>query len=286
MAGYCANCGGSLGDNDRVCGNCGTPVGGKAPMNAGAPMGGNGPAPAGRAPMGGNGPAPAGRAPMGMNGQMPGGRAPMGMNGQMPGGMPRAPKAPKAPGAGFDFQKNKNKIIGIAAVAIVAIIVIIVASKLLGGGGYEGAVKKAIKSIEASDIDGMMDVSSHLLIDYCDEINTDLDDVYEEMMEDIMLGMERDCGKIESVDFEVVEANEVPDRTFKKTIDSLEDEYDLDVDDVKEIVEVEVKIICEGKKKTKRYDDLYFICVKEEGGWKTIYGASRDNIESALRMYR
>lgn len=225
MAAFCGNCGNTLGENDRVCGKCGTPVVGKTPA-----------------------PRPAG-APQGSGNKM-----------------------------------NMNKIIALSAIGVVALVIIIAAVVLVSkSAGYKGKINKALACMKNEDVDGMMKLTSHLLIDAADEYDVDLEDEYEELIDDMLDDISDDVGDIKSLSFEVRDAKELSERKLEDLKETLEDDYDVDSDDIKAVVEVSGKIKAKGKNKEKSYGDQHFICIKENGGWKLIYSGGYSDVVSAFR---
>lgn len=262
MAGFCANCGGRINDGDRVCGNCGTPVGGMVPSMGGAPVQAG--------PMQGG---PAMRGPQG-------GPA---MRGPVQGGPKKA--------SSIDFKKffckeNKNKLIGIGAVSLVALIaIIVVVAIVVSNSGYKKALKKAVKGIENIDTEQMYDVTSHLLTDYCDDRDKDLENYYDDFANSLIDQMDSNCGNIKSLSFEITEEDEMTDRQFDKAMEYFEDKWDINTEDIKKVVDVEIKIICKGSKKTKEYKGYHFFAIKESGGWKLIYNKHNNDLKNAISDY-
>ncbi|MBQ0028292.1 MAG: hypothetical protein KBS96_06790 [Lachnospiraceae bacterium] len=216
---------------------------------------------------------------MGMNGPM-GGNMGMNMNGPMGGNMgmnnPMGGKKIKLPKPAGQGNNDASKYVKLGIIAVVAIIVIVIFANILSSfTGYKATLNKMVKAIANDDIDTLEKIASSVseeqIADYYGK-NKDPYDVYESRVDDTLDTFEDRVGEVKKITYKIVDTKELSDRRLEDIKDEWVDNYNLDTDDIKKIVEVEIKLSVKGKKKSASYnvDRLYMI--KESGKWKVLYG--------------
>lgn len=216
MAGFCGNCGNQLGETDKVCGNCGTPVQGKAPV---------------------------------------------------------------VTDVAVDTQKSEKKISGskrikLVALAIVALVAIVIISNFISNNtGYNGTIKKMVKAFEKYDMTRLQELTSEI----SDEIygmlyEDELEDYYENRVSEALDNIEERVGTIKTISYEITDTTKLSERRLDELKDNLVDTYEMYVDDIKEIVQVDLKLTVKGSKKSSSYNVDTLLLIKESGGWKLLYG--------------
>lgn len=216
MTGFCGNCGNQLGETDKVCGNCGTPVQGKAPI---------------------------------------------------------------VTDVAVDNQKSEKKIGGnkrikLVAVAIVAIVAIVIISNLISNNtGYNGTIKKMVKAFEKYDMTTLQGLTSEISDEkYGMWYGDELENYYEDRVSDALDNIEERVGTIKSISYEITDTTEFSERRLDKLKDELVDTYEMYVDDIKEIIQVDLKLTVKGSKKSSSYNVDKLWLIKESSGWKLLYG--------------
>lgn len=149
--------------------------------------------------------------------------------------------APVSTGAAAPAASDKNKKVGIIAVAVVAVIVILLLVKLfsgMGGGAskvatkfvdsmFDGNGKAIINLLPNAVVDELVDQSGY---DSKKEYIEDVDDTLKSLIK--MLDKEYDKWKVTS---KVTDEDDVSNKTLRSLKERYEDDYDLKVTEAKEI---------------------------------------------------
>lgn len=167
-----------------------------------------------------------------------------------------------------------NKGIIYVAVSIVAIVAIVIVSNVISSNtGYNGIIKKMVKAFADYDMATLQGLASGVSDEmYGMWYGDELDDYYEDKVSDSLDTIEERVGTIKSISYEITDTTEFSERKMDEVKDSLVDNYNMDVDGIKKIVQVDLKITIKGSKKSSSYnvDSLY--AIKESDGWKLFYG--------------
>ena len=161
---------------------------------------------------------------------------------------------------------KRNKIIGIAAVAIVLIVVIGIVISLFTGG-YKGAVKAYMKAIETCDYDDIEDAMPEVMIDaMLEEYDGDKDKV-EKLWKS-------EWDEVSSVDYDIVDSEKFNKDQLDGLKKYLEGAFEDSVDEkikVSKAYEVKTKVKFESKDGDEEADTFYFIVAKVNGDWGVIF---------------
>lgn len=171
-------------------------------------------------------------------------------------------------------KNTGNKGIKLVVVAIVAIVAIVIASNVISSNtGYNGAIKKMVKAFADYDMPTLMKLTSEV----SDEVygmwgSDDLDEYYEDRVSDALDTIEERVGTIKSMSYEITDTTELSERRLDELKDELVDTYNLDVDGIKKVIQVDLKLTVKGSKKNSSYNVDSLLLIKESDGWKLFYG--------------
>ena len=184
-----------------------------------------------------------------------------------------APAENAAPVENAAAGADKNKkvgiiaVAGVAAVAVIALIVLI--ASLAGGKGYEKTAVKYYKAVFDADAEAVFDLVPKKVINYMkEEMDIDNDD-YKEMieeateeLEDAFETLEDRYGKKPKIEIEVEDADDFDEDDLEDLQDAYED-MDVKVSDAK-YVDVEVSVKGEDGKER---NDFTLTVIKVGGSW-------------------
>jgi len=156
-------------------------------------------------------------------------------------------------------KKRLIKLIAIGAVALVALIVFI--SIITSCTGVKGAARKVMNAFVNEDADALADMVSEAVEEAQGNY---LDDFCEGTIEAIYAYYELAVDGDFKLKYKIVEAYEPTNRTKKEIIETLEDDYDIDVS---KVMIVKVEVTAKGKD-DKETDKWKLTFTKEEGKWK------------------
>ena len=173
---------------------------------------------------------------------------------------------PKAPNA------NNSAFIGKIVCAVIALIVVIGIVNVVGkSSSYDSVLKKMVKAIKNDDTDAFINISSQVgqaihneqygECSYEDMIDNFLEtklDNYEDQVD----------GKVKSITYKIKDKQEITDRKLKKLKDTISDQYDVDADDISNMMNVTLKLKIKGKDETTKDDLDNVVLIKEKGKWK------------------
>lgn len=173
---------------------------------------------------------------------------------------------PKTPNA------NNSAFIGKIVCAVIALIVVIGIVNVVGkSSSYDTVLKKMVKAIKNDDTDAFINISSQVGQaihneqygegSYEDMIDNFLEtklDNYEDQVD----------GKVKSITYKIKDKQEITDRKLKKVKDTISDQYDVDADDISNMMNVTLKLKIKGKDETTKDDLDNVVLIKEKGKWK------------------
>ncbi|MCM1220413.1 MAG: zinc-ribbon domain-containing protein [Lachnospiraceae bacterium] len=182
-----------------------------------------------------------------------------------------------ASAAGAAKQKgNGNAKIAILIGAGVAFFVVLAIGISIAANftGYKGTVRNMVKALQEYDMETLYSLTS-LTSDEIYEYNygNDFEVRYQEMVSDTLDKYEDNVGNIKKITYEISDVTELSDRRVEEIKDSLILYYNLDVSNIKKIMQVSLTLTVKGSEKSASYrvSSLYFI--KESGKWKLYYGS-------------
>lgn len=187
---------------------------------------------------------------------------------------PQAPAAQAAPTQTATKKTGDNKVIGLVAILIVAIVAVVIVANIIGSAtGYKATIKKMTKALRAYDMETLDDLASSASNEiYEDWYGEDYEEQYDNMVSGTLDRFEDTVGTIKKISFKINDVSELSKRRIDSTKEDLEEYYDIDVDDIKKIMKVDLTLTVKGTKKSDTYEvnDLYLF--KEGDGWKIHYG--------------
>jgi Predicted membrane protein len=167
---------------------------------------------------------------------------------------------------------NNSAFIGKIVCAVIALIVVIGIVNVVGkSSSYDTVLKKMVKAIKNDDTDAFINISSQVGQaihneqygegSYEDMIDNFLEtklDNYEDQVD----------GKVKSITYKIKDKQEITDRKLKKVKDTISDQYDVDADDISNMMNVTLKLKIKGKDETTKDDLDNVVLIKEKGKWK------------------
>ncbi len=186
------------------------------------------------------------------------------------------------------IQYAKTHIPVVAGIAA-AVILVVVLIAVFSGGGPESVAEDYVKSLlNPQKADSYMLINTETRFknnaeDQDLELNEFLEDSYDvesmkeywkEQEEDMLDALEDECGKNPKVKIQrVKDADEYTSKEMKEFTEEWEedlDEYEIDVADIKTVVDVEIKFRAEGKDDHTDYTTMTLTLVKYKGDWKIL----------------
>lgn len=179
-----------------------------------------------------------------------------------------------------DIQKNvgntKNtgsKRITYVVAAIIGVVALVIASNVIKSNtGYNATIKKMVKAFADYDMPALLQLTSEVSDEIYGQRYSDLEDYYDDRVSDSLDVIEERVGTIKSISYEITDFVEFSERKLNGVKDELIDRYHLDVDGIKQIVQVDLKLTVKGNRKNSSYNVDSLILIKENGGWKLFYG--------------
>ena len=152
--------------------------------------------------------------------------------------------------------------------------IIVIAANVIGKfTGYRATINKMVKALQNDDVDELDELSSSISEEiYDDWYGDDYIDYYEDAVSDTLDTFEDKVGTLKKISYEITDTTEFSKRRLEDVKDALIDNYNMDVDDIKKIIEVELKLDVKGSKKSSSYNVSNLFLIKEDGGWKIYYG--------------
>jgi len=163
---------------------------------------------------------------------------------------------------------QKNKKIGIIAVAASgALILILLFTLIFGGSGYEDAVDTLFAVTFEGDMDDIEDLAPE---EFWDTIDEPIDDVIaelsEEYKEDLYEELIEVFGEDFDIDYEITDENELSSTKVKYVAESLNETYDIEENTVKEVYELDLEVVITGNNE-ERTRELEAYVVKIGSEW-------------------
>lgn len=156
-------------------------------------------------------------------------------------------------------KNNKNRKVGIIAVAAAAVVIIILGIFLFGGRSYKATIKKYINATFDADGEELFSLIPDKMVDYMLEQDgydrRDLDDIYDQIddeLEDQIDSLDSYLGEGWKADYEILFAEDIKGSELDDIKDSYED-ADVKVSAAKE-VEVEFTVMMDETEITNSMD--------------------------------
>lgn len=237
---FCGKCGSQMGDEDRVCGNCGTPVANGGPIQVN--------------------PTPTPVQNPSFEYQSAPNQGP-------------APQKKSTSNIGGDILAILNKFKFVIIGVVVAIILVIVGVAVIkANSGYKATLKKVFAALEdCGDKNGLqdaVDLSLDVQSSGCigNATTSDRKRDNERRLKDAYETMERKVDKVKKITFDIVDADEYTESELDDLKAYMESAYQTYTEEMTEAVTLTVKIFVEGDgKKTFREE---IVMIKESGDWK------------------
>lgn len=140
---------------------------------------------------------------------------------------------------------KRNKIIGIAAIALAVIVVVILLIVIFSGRSAESTAKKYVENTLDMDADGILDLIADERIEaYAEEEDLSKREARREMLEDLEDDFEEYedfYKKISDVKVEVEVEDEYNSREIREAAESFEDYYDVEIN-IKDMQDLNVTV--------------------------------------------
>lgn len=165
-----------------------------------------------------------------------------------------------------DMQQKKpanNKIIVIAAAAVVAVIAIIAIIAGVAGSGYKKPVKALAQSFEDADFDMLVDCVADEFVETIDE--DELEFIYKVVYD----YLEDECGKGYKVTVDYNDKKKLDKDDIEDFVDNMEDAYfiEYDEDEMTELYELDITMTAEGDDGSVELLDGEISVAKYEDEW-------------------
>lgn len=172
--------------------------------------------------------------------------------------------------AGSDISKY----IKWAIIGVVAIVVLVIAVNVIKKfTGYNATIRTMVKALKNDDVDTLIDISSSISDEvYSHDYGNNYEKEYDNLVDNALDMFEDKVGEIKKISYEITDITETSERRLNDVKDELIDRFNMDVDGIKRIVKIDMRLTVKGDRKSNTYnvDSLYLI--KEDGGWKIHYG--------------
>lgn len=160
---------------------------------------------------------------------------------------------------------NKNRKVGIIAVAVVAVLVILLGVFLLGGRSYKATIKKFVNAQFEADVKGVFDLVPEKMIDGMLEKEgynrSDLDDLLDEVddsLESMVKSLDSYLGEGWKVTYEILDTEDIKGDDLNDIKDAYKD-VDVKVSAAKK---VEIELTLKGDEEDTSYSmDIYLLKV-------------------------
>ena len=238
MAKFCTQCGARMEDDDRVCGQCGTPASDAADMN------------------------PAKKSDPNTPGTV----------------NPGSPANAIGKNKGMKWIVLIIAVVAAIVACVIAVKVVSNFTGYKGTvRKMVRALQKddvdALESMASSISDVIKDNDEDYEEDYDEEDGEEEDDYYESLISATLDKYEDKVGAVKSISYEITDTSEISDRRLDKIKENLIDYYNMDTTGIKKIVKVDLRLKVKGENKSSIYDVEELNLVKEDGGWKIHYGS-------------
>lgn len=157
-------------------------------------------------------------------------------------------------------RKKGNKIVVLISAAVLFIVVAVIIANVAGNFvGYKGTIRKMVKSLQDYDMETLESLASSINDEVYEGSNDDMSKWYANKVSSVLDKYEEKVGAIKKISIKTLLVTEVSDRRVEEMKDSLVDYYNMDVSDIKNILEVEMTLTVKGAKKSASYnvDNLY-----------------------------
>ena len=225
MAKFCANCGAPMDDEDRVCGQCGTPA-----ETEGAPLRSEFTAPT---------PVVAG------------------FN-NANNGRPVVKQESQNAKVGKIIVLSALALLGL-------LLMFGVIKIIGNNSGENGVVGKYCKAIQKDDVELLESVTSPLYEDVADYYGYDIEETLQRYIDNKIETMEDKAGTLSKITYEITKSKSYNDKKMEEFIENYEDRYNSDGSDIKEVREVEVKMKAKGSKKTATFTENMYLIKHKSG---------------------
>lgn len=169
------------------------------------------------------------------------------------------------PGTSQNYKWIVAIIVAVAAIAVIITSIVLVSRSR----SYNGTLRKMTKALQENDIETLESLTSSIA--EAKEENGD-SDYYETRVSDVLDKYEDNVGIVEDISYEITDQTEMSERRVENVKNNLSDEYHMDIRPIEDILQVNLRLIVEGERKSASYnvDNLYLI--KEDGSWKVYTG--------------
>ena len=172
-------------------------------------------------------------------------------------------------------SSKRNKIIGIAAVAILAVVILVAALMMFGKKGYKAIVKQYMEAVLDLDVDKMLDLlPDEVVNELLDEEG--VEDIAELLSDsDFTESLDLAKSMLDSVDlsYEIVDISDMSAKDIEELQDDFDDEdIDLEISDGKQVT-VDILLKRDEFETTKT---LELQVIKVNGSWRV---SGLDNIK-------
>ena len=173
-----------------------------------------------------------------------------------------------------NVEQSKNAKVGkiavLAVAALVGLLVILGISKIVGNNtGYKGTLNKYCKAVKDYDVETMESIVSPLMEDESYYYNYDLEELLEKSLKTLTSQIEDKVGDIKKIEYEIDKSKTLSKSKLETMLDQYETKYNSDVSDVKEVMDVELKLKVKGSDKNATFPVSLYL-VKQKGGWKIL----------------
>ncbi len=145
-------------------------------------------------------------------------------------------------------QNDKNRKVGIIAVAAAAVVVVILGIILFGGRGYKATAEAFLDAQFAADAEAIFELIPQEMIDYAmeqegydDEDYRDLVNELEDTIQNQLDDLDAYLGVGWTASYEIVDSEDIDGSDFDDIVDAYEEEADIQVSAAK-TVEAEITI--------------------------------------------
>ncbi len=171
-------------------------------------------------------------------------------------------------------RKNGNKIIILIGAAVCLIVLAVILSNVVGNFvGYKGTIRKMVKALQNYDMDTLESLASTINEELYRDMYEDTSKWYETRVSSTLDKYEDKVGTIKKIDIKMIDAMELSERRVEELKDTLVDIYNMDVSEIKKVMQVEMTLTVKGAKKSASYNVNELFLIKESGGWKLFYGS-------------
>ncbi len=176
--------------------------------------------------------------------------------------------------------KLDPKMLKLGAIALAAVVVLVVIILLASGGGYKSVVDDYFDAVIEEDAQVRLELTPDWKLEQSKE--STLKKAYAAEFEAVMENYEDEYGSDISISYTITDTDEYDEEDFEEFVDGIkesienwedynDEDSEFDVETIDEVLEVELDVTIEGKKKEKSEIDMRFTLVKIDGDWKILY---------------